>query len=84
MPAEVIDQPNPSPLPSGLPEEIEKLAVQLQCTPLDPKDHDDLAKFRRAACFIAAGTYHIYSFQNCAEPLGRTDDKFLSHDLSPG
>lgn len=58
MPGEVIDQPNPPPLPSDLPEELDKFAVQLQNISLDQKDYDDLAKFRRAACYIAAGVYH--------------------------
>lgn len=59
MPGEVIDQPNPPPLPSDLPEELDKFAVQLQSISLDQKDYDDLAKFRRAACYIAAGVFYI-------------------------
>lgn len=61
MPGEVIDQPNPPPLPSDLPEELDKFAVQLQNISLDQKDYDDLAKFRRAACYIAAGLFCISS-----------------------
>jgi hypothetical protein len=64
MPGEVIDQPNPPPLPSDLPEELDKFAVQLQNISLDQKDYDDLAKFRRAACYIAAGVY-LYHFAQC-------------------
>lgn len=55
MPGEIIDRPNPDPLPSDLPDELNKFAVQLQDVSLDQKDYDALIKFRRAACYIAAG-----------------------------
>lgn len=57
MPGEVIDRPNPEPLPSNLPEELEKFAVKPQNISLDQKDYNDLIKFRRAACYIAAGWF---------------------------
>jgi xylulose-5-phosphate/fructose-6-phosphate phosphoketolase len=57
MPGEIIDRPNPKPLPSEISEEIFKFAVRLEKSSL-PKDAvEGLKQFRRAACYIAAGTY---------------------------
>lgn len=55
MPGEVIDHPNPQPLPSHLPDDLENLKVTLRDETLDQKTCDALFKFRRAACYIAAG-----------------------------
>lgn len=55
MPGEVIDRPNPQPLPSHLPDDLEKLKVKLEHEVLDQKACDALFKFRRAASYIAAG-----------------------------
>ena len=55
MPGEVIDQPNPDPLPSHLPDDLERLEIKLSNEPLDQKVCDALFKFRRAAAYIAAG-----------------------------
>lgn len=55
MPGEVIDRPNPEPLPSNLPECVAELQVALSRQTLDGKICDALLKFRRAACYIAAG-----------------------------
>jgi xylulose-5-phosphate/fructose-6-phosphate phosphoketolase len=55
MPGEVIDRPNPEPLPSHLPDFVDQLMVQLDRIKLEEKDYDALTKFRRAACYIAAG-----------------------------
>lgn len=57
MPSEVIDRPNPQPMPSHLPDGLEKLKVELAHEPLDPKVCDALYKFRRAASYIAGGKY---------------------------
>ena len=55
MPGEVIDRPNPQPLPSHIPDVVEQLDIKLQQVTLDQETFDALYKFRRAACFIAAG-----------------------------
>uniref|UniRef100_A0A093VVR0 Putative phosphoketolase n=1 Tax=Talaromyces marneffei PM1 TaxID=1077442 RepID=A0A093VVR0_TALMA len=71
MPGEVIDQPNPPPLPSGLPEELDRFVVQLQNISLGQKDYDDLAKFRRAACYIAAAMIFLQ------------DNVYLKREIKP-
>ncbi|KAI2083872.1 hypothetical protein LOZ36_005312 [Ophidiomyces ophidiicola] len=55
MPGEVIDKPNPKALPSHLPESLDDLTVQLSAGSLSKYAIDSLAKFRRAANYIAAG-----------------------------
>ena len=55
MPGEEIDRPDPQPLPSHLPEELEKLDIKLSRDTLNQKASDALFKFRRAAAYIAAG-----------------------------
>lgn len=62
MPGEVIDRPNPQPLPSHLPDDLEKLKVKLEHEVLDQKACDALFKFRRAASYIAAGKLKHESF----------------------
>ncbi|KAJ9656600.1 hypothetical protein H2198_004834 [Neophaeococcomyces mojaviensis] len=55
MPGEVIDRPNPQPLPSQIPDDVaEKLLVKLDKPKLDEATNDALQKFRRAANYIAA------------------------------
>ncbi|CAL5867555.1 uncharacterized protein PFLUO_LOCUS1774 [Penicillium psychrofluorescens] len=54
MPGEVIDRPNPQPLPSHLPDDLENLAVVLPHETLNQPACDGLFKFRRAASYIAA------------------------------
>ncbi|KAH8692719.1 putative phosphoketolase [Talaromyces proteolyticus] len=54
MPGEVIDRPNPEPLPSNLPDVLDQLMVKLDNINLDQRDYDSLIRFRRAACYIAA------------------------------
>ena len=39
MPGEVIDRPNPEPLPSHLPDFVDQLMVQLDRIKLDEKDY---------------------------------------------
>ena len=67
MPGEIIDQPNPRALPSYLPDYLEKLSVKLDHEKLDEKASDALLKFRRAACYIAAGKRNsvLYILQGC-------------------
>ena len=55
MPGEVLDHANPKPLPSQLPEEILKFAVQLEKTKLPEDVAKSLEQYRRAALYIAAG-----------------------------
>lgn len=71
MPGEVISEPNPQPLPSHLPDYLEQLSVKLDHEKLDEKACDALLKFRRAACYIAAGKRAIvfYIYSNCATNL---------------
>jgi xylulose-5-phosphate/fructose-6-phosphate phosphoketolase len=66
MPAEVISEPNPQALPSHLPDYLEKLSVSLEREKLDEKTYDALIKFRRAACYIAAGKIMCYIYSNRA------------------
>lgn len=64
MPPEIISEPNPQALPSHLPDYLEKLSVKLDHKNLDEKTCDALLKFRRAACYIAAGKrdYVLYIY----------------------
>ncbi|KAM0334473.1 hypothetical protein ACHAQA_001501 [Verticillium albo-atrum] len=54
MPGEVIDRPNPSALPSQLPDEVLELAAKIQRKPLDKQVAQSLEDFQNAACYIAA------------------------------
>lgn len=54
MPGEVIDRPNPPPLPSNVPDEAKSFLVQLDKPTLSDADNHALQKFRRAANYIAA------------------------------
>ncbi|KAL0259774.1 hypothetical protein SLS55_005514 [Diplodia seriata] len=54
MPGEVIDRPNPEPLPSHLPDDVLDLAVKLDNTTLPEPHNAQLHAFRRAAAYIAA------------------------------
>ena len=58
MPGEVIDQPNPPPLTSQLPDSIEELAVKPAKASLNNLDLCSLRDFQRAACYIASGMLH--------------------------
>ena len=55
MPGEVIDRPNPQPLPSRIEDHVLSLAVKLEKAKLDPSIAKSLQEFRRAANYIAAG-----------------------------
>lgn len=54
MPGEVIDQPNPSPLPSQLPASVDELAVKPATVRLSNDVLRSLDEFKRAACYIAS------------------------------
>ncbi|KAL9628036.1 MAG: hypothetical protein Q9204_006156 [Flavoplaca sp. TL-2023a] len=54
MPGEVIDRPNPQPLPSHIEDHVLSLAVKLEKAKLDPSIANSLQDFRRAANYIAA------------------------------
>lgn len=88
MPGEVIDRPNPEPLPSNLPDHVDQLMVQLDRINLGQKDYDALIKFRRAACYIAAGTFlsgqsnDIYTNDSVAM-IFLQDNVYLKRDLTP-
>lgn len=55
MPGEVIDRPNPQPLPSQIDESVASLAVKLKDTNLNDEDRSSLREFRRVASYLAAG-----------------------------
>ena len=59
MPGEVIDRPNPQPLPSHIDDNVLSLAVKLDKTKLDESTYTGLSEFRRAANYIAAGQYQL-------------------------
>lgn len=63
MPGEVIDRPNPQPLPSHLPDSLENLHIELPHDVLDQKACDALLRFRRAAFYIAAGEQRNISWE---------------------
>ncbi|KAI9706482.1 MAG: hypothetical protein M1836_003488 [Candelina mexicana] len=54
MPGEVINRPNPPPLPSHIPEDVLSLAVKLEKTSLDDTTNAGFQAFRNAANYIAA------------------------------
>ncbi|EHK17609.1 uncharacterized protein TRIVIDRAFT_194802 [Trichoderma virens Gv29-8] len=54
MAGEVIDQPNPPPLPSQFPASVEDLVVKPHKAPLNSHDLCSLREFQRAACYIAS------------------------------
>ncbi|KAI9837741.1 MAG: hypothetical protein M1819_006675 [Sarea resinae] len=53
MPGEVIEQANPPPLPSHIPDEVLSLSVKLENAKLDDGTRLALQEFRRAANYIA-------------------------------
>jgi xylulose-5-phosphate/fructose-6-phosphate phosphoketolase len=54
MPGEVIDRPNPQPVPSLVPSYVDGLLVKLEKPTLPEETNNALQKFRRAANYIAA------------------------------
>lgn len=57
MPGEVIDRPNPQPLPSNIEDNVLSLAVKLDKAKLESSTAKGLQEFRRAANYIAAGEH---------------------------
>lgn len=57
MPGEIIDRPNPQPLPSHIEDHVLSLAVKLEKAELETFEAKGLQEFRRAANYIAAGIY---------------------------
>ncbi|KAK7420384.1 hypothetical protein QQX98_002807 [Neonectria punicea] len=53
MPGEVLDQANPPPLPSRLPDEALEMAAKVPQIPLDKDVAQSLKDFQHAACYIA-------------------------------
>lgn len=53
MPGEVIDRPNPPPLPSNLPHDTLNLQAKVEKKPLDKDVAQSLKDFQHAACYIA-------------------------------
>ncbi|KAK7732075.1 hypothetical protein SLS57_001055 [Botryosphaeria dothidea] len=70
MPGEVIDRPNPEPLPSHLPDDVLNLAVKLDKATLPEPHNAQFAAFRRAASYIAAAMIFL------------RDNVLLERDLS--
>ena len=89
MPGEVIDRPNPQPLPSQVPQEVMALSVKLDKTKLDEETYRSLQLFRHAANYIAAGTITFptqvdLTDVHCvsAAMIFLTDNVLLERDLS--
>lgn len=88
MPGEVIDRPNPQPLPSQLPDYLEDLQINLSHEALDQKACDALFKFRRAACYIAAGkctiqlAYYVVQGLIVTAMIFLKDNTLLKRDLT--
>lgn len=77
MPGEVIDRPNPQPLPSQVPDDVaEKLLVKLDKPKLDETTNQTLQKYRRAANYIAAAMIFLQDNE-----LVKRDLKF--EDIKP-
>jgi xylulose-5-phosphate/fructose-6-phosphate phosphoketolase len=62
MPAEIIDRPNPQPLPSHLPDVIDRLRPKLDSITLSEEARNGLTAFRRAADYIAAGKLIVLKY----------------------
>ena len=69
MPGEVIDRPNPPPLPSHLPNNVLNLVVRPEGKPLDKEVAKSLKDFQNAACYIAAGIHHAIGSTREADHL---------------
>lgn len=69
MPGEVIDCPNPQPLPSNIDDNVLSLRVRLEKAKLDPSTAMGLKEFRRAANYIAAGIIPFCVPHGCNEPI---------------
>ena len=65
MPGEILDRPNPEPLPSSLPAVVDELIVKFDRASIDKNYCDAILKFRRAANYIAAGMMLFKVWCNC-------------------
>jgi hypothetical protein len=74
MPGEVIDRPNPPPLPSHLPDSVNELLVQIEKQKLSDDVSHSLRLFQRAADYIAAG-------KNVFKSCRSNTDALRSHDI---
>ncbi|KAH6898197.1 XFP N-terminal domain-containing protein, partial [Thelonectria olida] len=72
MPGEVIDRPNPPPLPSQLPDETLKLAARVPRVSLEKNVAQSLKDFQQAACYLAGAMIFL------------KDNVLLSRDLKFG
>ncbi|EXJ91977.1 hypothetical protein A1O3_00527 [Capronia epimyces CBS 606.96] len=70
MPGEVIDRPNPPPPPSNVPDHVSELLVKLEKPALADGSNEVMAKYRRAANYIAAAMIFLQ------------DNVFLQRDLT--
>jgi hypothetical protein len=66
MPGEIVDEPNPPPLPSHLPADVDALLVTLEKKSLNPDIKQALEKWQRAANYLAASTL-AYAFAHHAD-----------------
>jgi xylulose-5-phosphate/fructose-6-phosphate phosphoketolase len=71
MPAEIIDRPNPQPLPSHLPDVIDRLRPKLDSITLSEEARNGLIAFRRAADYIAAAMIFLQ------------DNVYLKREIKP-
>ena len=53
MPAEIITEANPPPIPSHLPDRVLELAFKAKREDLDADTIQSLKSFQKAACYIA-------------------------------
>lgn len=88
MPGEVIDRPNPPPLPSQLPSSVEELFVHPPKMPLSSDISQSLSEFQQTACYIASGWYLMlklfvskHSTDLCAAMIFLKDNVLLERDL---
>ena len=73
MPGEVIDHPNPQPLPSQIPDDILKFAVEVDKKTLPEDVNKSLKDFKSAALYIAAGELTISSSSSYFADLSSND-----------
>lgn len=74
-----MEYPNPEPLPSNLPPEVECLSVKLDKVHLAEEVRNALQKWQRMANYIAAGTFYDKYFLMPTSP----SHDFLAGQRSP-
>ncbi|KAL3963166.1 hypothetical protein ACCO45_000170 [Purpureocillium lilacinum] len=75
MPHEVIQEPNPSALPSSLPDNTLSLAAKVDKKSLDDDTKQSLRSFQQAACFIAGAMIFLKDNVLLERPLKFEDVK---------